>query len=278
MWHSFSRGKHPLAASVLAVLALGLGQCGYYGFRFHQLDEQLYVVQGQGGNSGVLFSDTAILIVDTKMKQGATQLRNWVAKKAKGQRVYVVNTHLHRDHSGGNHLYNDAVIIAGNYGARFWNAMAAKEDMPNLWLADQWEIAIGDEPVLIMNVGQAHTFSDLIVYLKKRKVLFCGDVVLNGYHPFFDERVGSSLPGYLEALQALDTLKVSTVVPGHGDLGDKGLIKQFYQYFFDMQLAAGNMHKEMEARDRYRSWISLPINKAGFDQTLAFIRTQELPR
>ncbi|MCS6917400.1 MAG: MBL fold metallo-hydrolase [Chitinophagales bacterium] len=262
----------------LAVL-LGFGGCTNYGLRIKELAPDCYVVYGEGGNSGVLISDTAVLIVDTKMKQGAERLRRWVKRKAPHQRIYIVNTHIHRDHSSGNHLYDDAVIMAGSYGEKFWNALAAREDLPNRWIEDSVLLQWPNEEVVVYNVGQAHTYEDVLVYLRQRKVLFAGDVVLNGYHPFLDEHAGASVAGYQDVLQdMLQRFSIRWVVPGHGKAGSTELISTMQAYFRDMTEAAQNTESEMIARERYQSYSSLPINKAGFDQTISFIRKSETLR
>ncbi|MCS6991678.1 MAG: MBL fold metallo-hydrolase [Chitinophagales bacterium] len=266
-------------AAGIGILAVAVLGCTNYGLRLQELAPDCYVVYGEGGNSGVFFSDTAVLIVDTKMKQGAERLRRWVRSKAPHQRIYIINTHIHRDHSAGNHLYDDAVIMAGNYGEKFWNAVAAREDMPNRWLDDSLTWHWKREEILIYNVGQAHTYEDVVVYLRQRKILFAGDIVLNGYHPFLDEQVGASIAGYQRVLaELLQKFPLRWVVPGHGKAGSTELITSMQAYFKDMVEATMSPEQEMVARERYYGFSSLPINKAGFEQTLNFIRKSETLR
>jgi glyoxylase-like metal-dependent hydrolase (beta-lactamase superfamily II) len=213
------------------------------------------------------------------MKQGAERLHQWVEAKAKGKKVYIVNTHIHKDHTAGNHLYNHPTVIAGDYGVQFWNAVNAKEDMPNVWLSDSLTMKFGDETVLIENIGQAHTFDDVIVFLKKHQTLFTGDVVLNKYHPYLDEHVGSSVDNYIVAqTKMLQQFPDVTVIPGHGEIGEAQLIFDFRQYMIDMKSAASNPDEEDKMRDKYSDYSSIPINKAGFDQTLQYIRKSETLR
>lgn len=264
---------------LLAVLVMATGACTNYGLRVKELAPDCYVVYGEGGNSGVLIGDTAVLIIDTKMKQGAERLRRWVKSRAPHQKVYIVNTHIHRDHTSGNHLYDRAVVMAGNYGEKFWNALAAREDLPTRWIEDSLMLQWNGEEVLLYNVGQAHTYEDVIVYLRQRKVLFAGDIVLNGYHPFLDEHAGASVAGYQQVMQdMLRRFSIRWVVPGHGDAGSTELITAMLAYFRHMTEAAQNPDQEIEARERYHSYSSLPINKAGFEQTLNYIRKSETLR
>ena len=256
-----------------------LASCTDYGLDIEKIDDNFYVILGEGGNSGVLISDTVVLVIDTKMKQGAERLRQWVEDHAEGKKIYLVNTHLHNDHCSGNHLYKDPEVIAGDYGEQFWNAVASREDMPDRWLQDKIEMSVGDEQVIIANIGQAHTFADVIVFLKNRKALFTGDVVLNGYHPYLDEHVGSNVDNYLHAMDdMLFSYDAQVVVPGHGETGDMQTVRDFRQYLMDMKEAAENPDKEMEMREKYFNYGNIPLNKAGFDQTLKYIRESETLR
>jgi len=119
----------------------------------------------------------------------------------------------------------------------------------------------------------------VIVYLEKHKTLFTGDVVLNKYHPYLDEHVGSSVDNYISAqTKMLDLYADVTVVPGHGDIGESQLIFDFRQYMLDMKDAASNPDDEEKMREKYIEYSSIPINKAGFDQTLQYIRKSETLR
>lgn len=251
-----------------------LSGCSNYGLDVEKIDPDFYVLPGEGGNSGVLIGDSVIVVIDTKMKQGAERFNRWVMDRAKGKRIVVVNTHIHKDHTGGNHYFGDAQIVAGDYGNQFWLDHNAREDMPNHWLTDTMQLDIGGEIVTIQNIGQAHTFDDVIVYLRNRQTIFTGDIVLNGYHPYLDESVGSNVDDYVTAMNhILDDYSVMTVVPGHGNMGGKELITGFRQYFLDMKTASEDVDLTDEMRKKYKSYRSLPVNKASFDHTISFIRS-----
>lgn len=256
---------------IIAILLCG---CSNYGLEVIKIDPDFYVLPGEGGNSGVMIGDSVIVIIDTKMKTGAERFHRWVMDRAKGKRIVVVNTHIHKDHTGGNHYYENAEIVAGDYGTQFWLQNNAREDMPNHWLTDTMQLDIGGEIVTIENVGQAHTFDDVIVYLRNRQTIFTGDLVLNGYHPYLDESVGSNVDEYLTAMDHLThNYLIKSVIPGHGDIGGKELITGFHQYFVDMKSASEDIDLTEAMRKKYGLYRSIPVNKAGFDQTIQFIRS-----
>ncbi|MEP7128102.1 MAG: MBL fold metallo-hydrolase, partial [Chitinophagales bacterium] len=165
-------------------------------------------------------------------------------------------------------------IVSGDYGNQFWLQNNAREDMPNHWLVDTMQLDVGGEIVTIENIGQAHTFDDVIVYLRNRKTLFTGDVVLNGYHPYLEESVGANVDDYVTAMDhMLKMYDVTTVVPGHGEMGNEDLITYFRQYFEDMKTASEDVDLAESMRKKYKDYRSAPVNKAGFDQTISYIRS-----
>lgn len=268
------RRLHTLVIINLIVACIYLPGCSDYGLEVEKIDPDFYILPGEGGNSGVLIGDSVILVIDTKMKQGAERFNRWVMDRAKGKRIVVVNTHIHKDHTGGNHYYQDAEIVAGDYGNQFWLQNNAREDMPNRWLIDTMHLDVGGEIVTIENIGQAHTFDDVIVYLRDRKTLFAGDIVLNGYHPYLEESVGANVDDYVTAMNhMLRSYDVKTVVPGHGGIGGQELITNFQEYFEDMKSASEDVGLAESMRKKYKHYRSAPINKAGFDQTISFIRS-----
>jgi glyoxylase-like metal-dependent hydrolase (beta-lactamase superfamily II) len=230
--------------------------CTDYGLKVRALDKNLYAILGEGGNSGVFICDTAVVVIDTKMKQGAERMRRWVEERAKGKKIYIINTHVHKDHTSGNHLYSKAQIIAGDYGVQFWDALASREDAPNNWLADTLRLPMGDDTLLIVNMGQVHTYADVFVYFEKRQALFTGDVVLNGYHPYLDEHAGANVSNYILSLNGfIKNFTIKSLVPGHGETGGSELVTNFRQYMIDMQDVASYPDKELFESAIKQSWL-----------------------
>src|ERR1700722_2597092 len=105
-----------------------------------QYDKELTIVIGGGGNSGILVSDSLVLVIDTKMDDAAEQLYKKVKELAGNKPILVVNTHVHPDHTGGNKYYTGQQIIAGgNYTQEEWKKEAGAEGMPSQWLKDRMD-------------------------------------------------------------------------------------------------------------------------------------------
>jgi glyoxylase-like metal-dependent hydrolase (beta-lactamase superfamily II) len=227
-----------------------------------QYDPQLTLVLGGGGNSCILTSDSVVLVVDSKMKDAAKNLYDQVKQIAGNKPIILVNTHVHTDHTGGNSFYKGQTIIAGgNYDKDFWAKDAGAETMPTVWVKDSLVFKVSDETVTVLNLGfDAHTQSDVVVYLSNRKMLFAGDVVLNKAIPALFKKYDASSAGYLKAFDLMEKrFDIKTVVPGHGDIGGPEVIDNFRNYFRDMQTAAQDDSKKGELTAKYKDWNQIPI-------------------
>ncbi len=95
-----------------------------------------------------------------------------------------------------------------------------------------------DRTVQLIARGQGHTESDLVLYLPEDKILFTGDLVFNGCHPYIAD---GDIINWKAWLDYLKSLKVKTVIPGHGPLGDKSILGQMKNYLQDLEIAAGKL-------------------------------------
>lgn len=223
-------------------------------------DKELTLVTGGGGNSGILVSDSLVIVIDTKMDDAAKALYEQVKQLAGSRPILVINTHIHPDHTKGNVYYKGQTILAGgNYTREEWTKEAGEETLPTIWVKDRLDIKMGDDTITVLNLSRpAHTASDIFVYLHKRKMLFGGDVILNKQNAII---MGKADPeGYLWAFDyALKTFDIEHVVPGHGDVGGKEVIENFDRYFKDMKLAAEDDSQKDALVSKYKDWGNIPV-------------------
>ena len=223
----------------------------------------------------VLTSDDGgrALVVDTKMGGASREL----AAKVKAKDVIVVNTHLHRDHAGGNNLFPGAMLITGLYMPDQWKAMAPASKFPDRMLksGEDTVIMIGDEKAHIRSVGPAHTWNDVVVFLENRKFLVTGDLVFNHLHPAMFAQGGANAAAWMRVLDSLIVrYDVKTVLPGHGPVADKQALMDMKDYFATIDAAVGNPEKIKEAREKYKSYPEIPV-LASFNKTLEFFETEK---
>ncbi|MEI7724725.1 MAG: MBL fold metallo-hydrolase [Bacteroidota bacterium] len=237
-----------------------------------QVDKDLTIVQGGGGNSGVLVTDSAVVVIDTKMGGDAEKLYNLAKTKAGTKKIIVINTHYHGDHVKGNHFYKGCDIYIGGYDQKFLLDDIGPENMPNRFVRDSLSLNLGNEVISLYNLGQAHTWNDMVVLLKNRKVLFTGDLIFHNVNPFLVKKSGANVDKWIGALdQILKLPDVAMVVPGHGENGDQKTISSMRNYFLDMKIAAADPSKEKEMKLKYKDWLEIPMMTSP-GATIDFIR------
>jgi glyoxylase-like metal-dependent hydrolase (beta-lactamase superfamily II) len=239
-----------------------------------KIDDNLCVFLGGGGNSIVLTSDdgSQALIVDSKMGFATKAF----VSQVKATNVTIVNTHLHFDHTGGNNSFQNATIIAGAYTQEQWQSLAKTSRFPDKCLKTGQDtiLRIGSEVVHIKNMGKAHTWNDVIVYLEKRKFLITGDIIFNHCHPALYVQAGANTSSWKAVLDSLiNNYEISAVLPGHGDLADKGALHDMNDYFMSIKNAVGNPEMLKAVKDKFKRYKSIPL-MTGFDKTVSFIEKE----
>jgi cyclase len=263
-----------IAFAVVILVAVGIGAGLYFTYLYPFMkkmnhvttisyDKQLTLVIGGGGNSGILVSDSAVLVIDTKMNDAAQKLYDQVKQLAGNKPIIVVNTHIHTDHTGGNKFYKGQTIIAGgNYDKDFWDKDAGADSKPTVWVKDSLVLNIGDETVTILNLPfSVHTQSDVVVYLHNRKMLFGGDVILNHQFPVLFAKYNADANGYLKAFDLVQSrFEIAKVVPGHGDVGGPEVIDNYRNFFNDMFAAStADEATEKTLQAKYSDWNQIPM-------------------
>lgn len=237
-----------------------------------QYDKNLIIIRGGGGNSGILITDSAIVVIDTKMGGNAEKLSKMAKEKAGQKKIIVINTHYHGDHINGNKFYKGSKIFIGNYEKSFLLKEIKPENMPTDFVNDSLALYLGQDTVMLYDLGQAHTSHDMVVYLKNRKLLFSGDLVFNKVNPVLKSNSHADVDKWITILdQLINRWDIITIVPGHGKLGGKEIAKLLREYFIDMKLAASNPDKEKEIKAKYASWTKMPF-MASPDKTIKYIK------
>jgi len=208
-------------------------------FRVKPLSGNVYALYGRGGNIGFFVGPDSILVVDSQFKDIAPGILGEIKKVSDKPIKFLLNTHHHGDHVGGNEVFKQfAMIVAHDnvrkhmlaspadiqrdYPAMLESAKKAGNEQMVKMLSEQIEwaktvkveeiaapiltfdselrIHMGDETIQVWHLPPAHTDGDSVVYFEKAKVLHMGDDLFNKVIPFIDVKSGGSVRGYLAAL------------------------------------------------------------------------------
>lgn len=204
-------------------------------------------------NAGFVVGDDHVVLIDTCATERRTRaLLDAVAAVTDAPVRVVVNTHHHGDHTHGNYLCTDAVVVGHErcreeiertgimaldsvWGEVPWGSLEARS--PDLTFTDGVDLAVGDLTVELRAFGAAaHTTNDVVAWVPERRVIYTGDLVFHGGTPFV---VMGSITGSLAALDWLRSFGPEVIVPGHGPVCGVEVLDGIEAYFrFVTDLAA----------------------------------------
>jgi cyclase len=189
-----------------------------------------------GGNVGVSVGDDGVFIIDDELEQMSPKLQAKLRELSKAPVRFVLNTHWHGDHSGGNPALGSAgaVILAhDNVRVRLSAAelQKAKDKMvakpgaglPVVTFAQDVTLHLNGDDVHAFHVPPAHTDGDVIVHFTKANVIHAGDLFLSNGYPFVDLDSGGNFEGFIGAADAILAIaNASTrIIPGHGKVSGR---------------------------------------------------------
>ncbi|MXX07125.1 MAG: MBL fold metallo-hydrolase [Gammaproteobacteria bacterium] len=196
---------------------------------------------GQGGNIGVSAGEDGVLIIDDQFAPLADRIRAALEALGSDTPKFVLNTHFHGDHVGGNVEFGaDGVIVAHeNVRLRMIGGDSPPVALPVVTFNDNVTIHFNGEDITLIHMPVGHTDTDSVVLFEDANVIHMGDHFFNGGFPFVDIASGGSVQGYLSNLEkVLSWIDDDTqVIPGHGPLANKADLLGFYNMIRDTSTA-----------------------------------------
>jgi glyoxylase-like metal-dependent hydrolase (beta-lactamase superfamily II) len=203
--------------------------------------EGIYVLNGRGGNIGVSLGEDGVILIDDQYAPLTPKIRAVVSSLTPQPIRFVINTHWHGDHTGGNeNLGKMGIVIVAHENVRkrmsveqFLEAFNQKVEaspkaaLPIITFGDAVTFHLNGDEVRSFHVAPAHTDGDTVVYFKKANVVHMGDCFFNGMYPFIDLSSGGSIDGIVAAAdKVLAMVDMNTrIIPGHGPVGDKAALQ-----------------------------------------------------
>jgi cyclase len=206
----------------------------------------VYMLEGSGGNIGVSVGEDGIVIVDDQFAPLAPKIRAALKGIADKPVRFVINTHWHGDHTGGNEQFGrDATIVAHeNVRKRMQQGSparkvggnelpptppAAKVALPVVTFQDRVTVHVNGEDVRAIHFPRGHTDGDSVIYFTKSNVVHMGDDFVAYGFPFVDLQSGGSVRGLIADLDKIipELPAGAKIIPGHGPISSVDDVKKF---------------------------------------------------
>jgi len=175
----------------------------------------LYNITGPGGNVGVRVTPEGVILVDDKFPQDFDEIQQLVGQVSDLPVRYVINTHHHGDHSGGNVGYINIAEVVAHQNARDNMIRGNQDAPPRMVFTDQTAVYLGGVEVRAFYLGTGHTNGDAVVYFPDLETVHGGDL-LHGIAPFIDYANGGSSRGWIATVNNILAMNFDTAIPGHG--------------------------------------------------------------
>lgn len=213
----------------------------------------LYEIEGDGGNVGVLATSEGVILIDDKFDQDHDAIIAQVKTVTPQPIKYIITTHHHSDHSGGNAKFLPTAEIISTTMAR---ANIVEHKQPNaaetaparVAFDHEMSVFLGGQEVRARYMGRGHTNGDAVIYFPALKVVHTGDLMA-GASPLIDYPGGGSVVEWTKTLDEALKLDFDTVIPGHGAVTNKAGLKTYRDNVEKLRTRVSGLIKEGKSQD-----------------------------
>ena len=225
----------------------------------------VYMLEGSGGNIGVSVGEDGIVIVDDQFAPLAPKIKAALKEITDKPLRFVLNTHFHGDHTGGNAQFgNEATIIAHeNVRKRLQDggpppggaAPAPKEALPVITFNDRATVHLNGEDIRAIHFPNGHTDGDSIIFFPKSNVVHMGDDFVTYGFPFIDVKSGGSASGMIAGLERALTLipQDAKIIPGHGPISSPADVRKFVDMLKETRALVAKASADGKTADEMKS-------------------------
>jgi len=271
-----------MAVALLVILAAN-GSSGHAQDRFADVEIKathvagsVYVLEGGGGNIGVSVGPDGVFVIDDQFAPLAEKIKAAIGKLDGGRIKFLLNTHWHGDHVGGNAEFGrEAVILAhANVRKRLATEQTLfgrkidplpKQALPVITYNESLSIHFNNEEIRIVHFPGGHTDGDSVVFFTGSKVVHMGDLIFAGMFPFVDLEHGGDVDRFTKNIGAIikELPDDARIIPGHGPLSNLDGLKAYHRMLVEttaivgQRIAAGKTEQEVRAEglpDEWSDW------------------------
>lgn len=230
-----------------------------------QLAENVYVFMGAGGNIGVSSGADGLLIIDDQFAPLADKITAALNTLQPGMPKYVINTHFHGDHTGGNgHFGQQATVLAHHkvLSRLSEDKSLAKAALPVITFDKGLSVHFNNDTLEVKHLGPGHTDGDSIVIWQAANIIHMGDLFFKDKFPYIDLDHGGAILGYRDNVStALSLIDDKTqVIPGHGAMATKNDLLKFKHMLDDCinwmrkEISLGKSLKQIKKQGVPKKW------------------------
>lgn len=223
-----TRGLVLVAA--LAVPAASAWAQDEISYKTTDLGHGIYMLEGEGGfaggNLGLLKGDDGVVLIDDGLEALSDKVLAAVTQAAGADVDFVLNTHVHGDHTGGNaalHGHGARIVAHDNIRKRMVASDTAGDALPEITFSKELSFHLNGQHARAIHVNNAHTDGDAIIHFPDANVIHTGDALFNGLFPYIDLGSGGSVDGFVDAQDRIIELADADtqIIPGHGPLATR---------------------------------------------------------
>ena len=207
--------------------------------------ENIYMLLGEGGNIGVFTGDDGVFLIDDQFAPLIAKIQAAIALLSDQPIRFLINTHWHADHTGGNENLGEAgVVIVAHDQVRarlsteqfveaFQRRVPPSPDqaLPVITFNDTATFHLNGQTIHAFHIPTAHTDGDTVIHFREADVIHTGDIYFNGVYPFIDVSSGGSITGMISATEQVLALvgEDTQIIPGHGPLSNRVELEAYRQ-------------------------------------------------
>lgn len=277
-----------IAVLLFALIPVSYAQDLATSFKSTEVSKGIYMLDGEdgfgGGNVGLLVGDEYVVLIDDAMLPTVPALIEAATELAGRPVDFVINTHVHGDHVGGNeYVAKDGAIIVAHDNIR----KRMRDDpelntgpgaLPILTFSDSVTFHVNGHEAFVFHIENAHTDGDAAIQFRGANVIFAGDVMFHRLFPFIDLDNGGSVAGFVAGQQKLIAMadEETAIVPGHGAVANKADLERDLAVLVDSEARVKALvDKGLSADDIV---AANPLSLYHDDYNWSFITTERMTR